>query len=112
MARVARVCRMSWHDLGVLYKDDQPIGGILVCVTDRANTSNVSVNIEDFENARLMGIGHVILRIIPQNWVKIIPMQRAVELMKYARQPEGEPYKLISKFSVEGDMEIPDEDLF
>jgi hypothetical protein len=109
MARITPVCRIGHHDIGVLYKDDIPIGGILMCITDRVNTVNVAVNIQDFKNARLIGINWVVFKIIHMNWVKINPMKTAILHMEQAPQQEGKPYKLLSKFTIEGHMEIPDD---
>jgi hypothetical protein len=40
-------------------------------------------------------------------------MKTAILHMEQAPQQEGKPYKLLSKFTIEGHMEIPDDaDLF
>jgi hypothetical protein len=110
MARFVSIQQLTRHDIGICYKDDnrkEPDGGALYCMT-RENTGNIPVNIADFNNARLMGIDSIILRIEPQNWTKRIPMSMAIELMAHARQLDGADYKLVSRYSIEGGIEIPD----
>jgi hypothetical protein len=113
MARFVPVAQLSRHDIGVCYKDEdkkEPNGGALFCLT-REHTGNIPVNIADFNNARLMGLTWLILRIEPSNWTQRVSMEKAIRLMETARQLDGADYKLISRWSVEGGIEIPDEGL-
>lgn len=113
MARFVPVTQLNRHDIGICYKDEarkEPDGGALLCLT-KEQTGNIPVNLADFNNARLLGLSWLILRIEPSNWIQRVSMETAVKLLASARQPDGADYKLISRWSVEGGMEIPDEGL-
>ena len=90
------------HDYGTAYADQAKtsvLGKILYCVTTKYD-GGVSVNIADFQEALRQNYYGVLFA--GDLYKKLIPMNRAKELMENARQLDGTDYKIIHWDGIRG----------
>ncbi|HEY1249089.1 MAG TPA: hypothetical protein VGE97_08890 [Nitrososphaera sp.] len=107
------VAQFGSHDLGnVLDETGKKIGIAMRCLSNKEKYSDsISVNIDTFQSAVLLGIMGILFVIdtptVKKKRFRFI--QEAVKIMEHARQLDGADFKIVTWRAVEG---IPDQEDF